>query len=366
MKLINDARKTIGQRLFEIALKWSVNPNARTKKAMREEVKSCKGRKKTINGSESVEAAFKATLDTAEAIYDARKIKQTSNLNTNKCFFSKKSKTAKYGVWQRDLETRLKSYKKLKLNNAFQETLNQFEANYRYDVAPQVAVVTDFESVFYSEESKHKMRSGELVFSQSESLDWDYYSKSCKYPKKLVQNKLCFSKHYIENVVSKKLDFLDGMLTLSAIKLECEADCDLYDAKWLTQSRGYSINVKDGFIAVKDGVSFHGKTAKSAIAGLSRKINNLTLSDVFNQGLDSPRLKQIINKFGDLEITKKDATLAGACVSGTRSWCYKVGIDYDNRESCTVDEVYNAWKLSPRSEIKSVLIKALTRQSVKI
>ena len=217
MKTINDARKTIGQRLFNIALKWSINPNSRTKKAMREEIKNCKGRKKTINGSKSVEEAFKATFEIAEAIYDARKIKQTSNLNTNKCFFSKKSKTAKYGVWQRDLETRLKSYKKWKLNNAFQETLNQFQANYRYDVAPQIAVITDIELGYHDEEFKNKMSSGELLFSQSESLDWDYYAKSCKYPKKLVQNKFCFSKHYIENVVIKNLDFLDGMLTLSAI-----------------------------------------------------------------------------------------------------------------------------------------------------
>lgn len=366
MKTINDARKTIGQRLFNIALKWSINPNSRTKKAMREEIKSCKGRKKTINGSKSVEEAFKATFEIAEAIYDARKIKQTSNLNTNKCFFSKKSKTAKYGVWQRDLETRLKSYKRWKLNNAFQETLNQFQANYRYDVAPQIAVITDIELGCHDEEFKNKMSSGELLFSQSESLDWDYYAKSCKYPKKLVQNKFCFSKHYIENVVIKNLDFLDGMLTLSAIKVECKANCDLYDAKWLTQSRGYNIDIKDGFIAVKDAVSFHGKTAKSAVAGLSRKIDNLTLSDIFNQGLDNPYLQQIIDKCGDLEITKKDAVLAGACVSGTRSWCYKVGIDYDNRESCTVEEVYNAWKLSPRREIKSILLKALNRQSVKI
>lgn len=352
MKKFNSARKIIGQRLFNIALAWSVNPNGRTKKAMREEIKNCSGRKKAINGSKSIETAFSETFALANAIYAQRKINLKSKTLT---------KLGKPGVWETSLEVRLKQYKTFKLNEAIKETSQEFEANYRCDQSPVFKPIIDS---YFDEANKQRLLSGGLIFTQSEILDWDYYSKSCKYPKKLVQNHFSFSKRYIKNIVDKNIAVLDGLITLSATKIENDSSCDLYEAQWLSQARGYALKTVNGFIAVKDDLSFHGKTMQSALNGLNKKLKNVTLTDVFDKGLKHPSIISIIEKYGDLKVTKQDAIKAGACISGTRSWCNRVGIDYDNLESCTVKEVYEAYKQLPRPEVAAILLKTFNRKSI--
>lgn len=366
MKIINDARKNIGKRLFNIAMQWSSNPKSRTKKSMREEIKACKGRVQTINGSKSIVAALEATLEVAELIHEARRNKRKRKYASRSTIFSKESK-AKYGVWRRGpVEYRLKEYKKTKYAGLFADTLERFEENYNWDVAPQVKVVVGVNSESAAGAYESKLLRGEMSFQQSEGLDWDYYSKNCRYPKKLVTNIFSFSKHYIENIISKNLDILDGMLTLSAIQLECKGACELYEARWLRQRRGYQITEEEGFIAVKDDFSFHAETAQSAVKGLARKINNTELVGAFKNGMDSAAVARLIQKHGDTTVTKKDAIKAGACVSGTKNWCAKVGIDYDGRSSCTVAEIYEAWKLRPRPEIKLILTQSFLRNAITV
>ena len=339
--VIAQLRSEVGVRLFNIALAWS--KKNMLKKDQIAEIKACTGRKKVINGSKSIAAAWEATSSLSEMIRGRRRQKQKRIVH-NQTIYKSINRGHKTAFWNTSIDSRLKNHKKREFDKVFAR------ATYRVDAASTVRI-----SINDGDTTTHQ---------QSEYLDWNYYSKSTKYPKKLVSNTFFVARNYKQTVIKEGIAIVDGLMTLNAKKMVCKADCDLYQADWLEQGRGYDIHTVSGFIAKSGPVAYHADTAKKAVAGLQRKLKAKGLVIKFEHGLKSPIVKALVDQYADRKITKADAKKAGACVSGTRSWCSKIGVDYDSQDSMTVREVYEAWVEVPAPEVKAIMIAAFKRMNI--
>lgn len=198
--------------------------------------------------------------------------------------------------------------------------------------------------------------------------DWkNKYRGSFKgYPATGIKVEIKVPKGWLFRVKARNLHAVDGLFTLDAQKLHCQnSNIEVYAAQWVEQSRGKSVKVISGYISVtKDReISFHGATPDSAIQGLLKKIR-ISEDPDFSIKL----MKESIDRFcarhekSPFFVNVSDAKNSGSCEYGIRSWCGRVGIDYD-RGSVPVKEALAAYRQVPLPEVRRAILHAARRWS---
>jgi len=132
-------------------------------------------------------------------------------------------------------------------------------------------------------------------------LDWNYYSKNCKFPKKIYNAMI--------NIKNKKIPSeyeYDGIINFSLISKKKINDKTIEKMIICKSARGYKIELQTCYIASLHDYHYHANSIDKAIKGLNKKIkNNFKLK---NLSLES-------------EITRKDYhELTGACMLGINNF----------------------------------------------
>jgi len=188
---------------------------------------------------------------------------------------------------------------------------------------------------------------------------WVQYGRK-RYPKTRYNTLFTFPENWLKTVEKQGLAVVDGMVTMHAQQLESTNNIQVFSATWLVNGRGRNIESRHGFIALAEGLSYHSeKSPQNAINGLKRKIKKEKEVKFFAE-LSPTRFTQLVEKYGDIEVSLADAYAIGACESGVRSWCYKVGLDYD-AGSATLAQVYDCYVRVPIVEARKTLIAVLRK-----
>lgn len=155
------------------------------------------------------------------------------------------------------------------------------------------------------------------------------------------------ARDWIETVQDRGLAKLDGLFTLSASPVQGVGP-ELYEALWVEQGRGCTLNQERGYIAYDrpSGRAYHAGTARAALDGLARKLG---LKPTRRKG--TVDLDRLVRRHGDLPVYWSDRE-GIACESGTRSWCHAVGCPV---EGCTVADVVAGYRLRPMPEALQVV-----------
>ena len=315
----------IGILLYRLAVKWSSAPPP-TQAQARAIVKALKRRKKTVNGSRSTEAARRAVAQAAEDIRTARRLRDA------------RVRDAGSREHEIPLMLRLARFRLNAFRHAFES------ASYRVDTKPEIVLTDDPENV---------------GVAQSSYLDWEYYSKATKYPKKVVRTTLSIPTAWRRRVQAQGIAHLDGLLTLDAELVDDRpCGCRVFAATWLSQRRGYSLSVVRGFIAFEADASYHAETPEKAIAGLNRKLKSRE-SDWSKKAPHAyAKLLKLVEKAGPVDVTLDDARAAGACDTGIRQWCSRADLDYGAGRA-TLRAVFAAYVRNPMPEARAAILYAM-------
>lgn len=351
---MNTTRKQIGAKLFFLALAWSKDAPPTTK-ARRDAIKTCRGRKQTVNGSKSIDSALAAVEAAANSIRATRahrrqlsqikKLKYTpvsydykgAKINWHRVPLHGKPAPRKK-LFDGAISTRLKQFKIEKFNAA--------RTRYRLDSSPKIELTND---------------PADVGVYQSDYLDWDYYSKSTKYPKKVVNTTIKIPIAWGTRVNKLGLAVVDGLTTLDAQKLEGAPEgVAAYAAKWVVQGRGYALEDVSGFIAVCGQVHYHAPSFEKAVAGAMRKAKLSASKNIFENLLTKHGVESIAARCPEIVVTVDDAKQVGACDYGIRSWCATVGIDYEIGKA-PLKTVYDAYLMRPMPEARAAILHALRR-----
>ncbi len=198
--------------------------------------------------------------------------------------------------------------------------------------------------------------------SQSQHLDWNFYAKSYGKPATITDTTIVAPKQWLTRVQKRGLAVLDGMMTLDAAILEGAPEgVELYAAKWIAQSRGYSVDVLTGVIAKAGEVAFHADDMQNALVGLRRKIKAAKWSAT----LKTAHLTEIFGRLTDAQIdahrlSVADARAVGACEYGIKSWCAACSLDYA-AGSVSLREGWAAYRARPQPEARAALLYALRK-----
>lgn len=143
--------------------------------------------------------------------------------------------------------------------------------------------------------------------------------------------KINVSPDYNNDVVRPGLAWAGDMLTTHAKNI----GADVWAATWLEQGVGFSLKVKTGYIMRFQGQFYHGKSIRSCQTMITKSIRaaekTAKIEDLWAMNVD-----ELIEKFGDLIVTKRDSAQAGNCPSGTESWINK---NLPGRSEATVREI---------------------------
>jgi len=180
-----------------------------------------------------------------------------------------------------------------------------------------------------------------------------------RYPETTHYNTITVPSNWRLRVDKLGISNLGNMFTLDAFPCETKGDFKLYSAMWISQGRGYNLNVHKGFIAVKDNESCHALTSSSAISGLKRKLS-LTKEEKLAMGLKliNSSLSKKVKQNNHLYVTLQDAYTVGSCDSGIRSWCNHVGLNYYDGKA-PIELVMKGYELAPLSEVRRTLLYTL-------
>lgn len=329
--------KPIGKRLWALALEWSAGGEFPGTQAARDAaIKALRGRKKVISGSRSVRAAREAVEAAAADIREARKARQARRSGLRRII--RASARLPVGSLHDRLQARVE-----------RDIIGFVEHFYRTDSAGTLRV-----GLTHSPAG--------VGVRQSDFLDWDYYSKSTKYPKTIVNTTITVPSNWWGRVRDNSLATTGGMLTLDAQRLEGTPDgVALYAAVWIEQGRGYNLRDRQGYIAVGMGESYHADTVEKAMSGLRRKVGLRKADAGLVDLLARHGLSGIAERHPDLAVTVADARVTGACEYGIRSWCARTGLDYE-AGTATLSAVYQAYRDHPLPEARAAILHALRRQ----
>ncbi|TQE98153.1 MAG: hypothetical protein FKY71_15360 [Spiribacter salinus] len=357
MNAYDDHAPIIGKKLWTIALEWShLGSHPGTQKDREERIQAVRGRKKVINGSRSKKSAREAVEAAADAIRYARNTRQARRTD------------AKLGVCYVDTQFRPMGCATRKLpakaprgrppvllpEGSMDERLRKrveapvldgLRQHYRTDDAgtEQVKITRD---------------PGEVGIRQSTYLDWEFYSRATKHPKKITNSTVIVPRDWRLRVLNEGLASLDGMLTLDAQRIESTAgDVTVYAAVWLSQGRGYALTPVRGYIALGHGQSYHALTRAKAVPGLRRKLNQTDVDQILE---DRGGLAGLAQRFPSITVTVRDAQKTGSCDYGIRSWCHRTGLPYDQGEA-TLAQVYRAYQQVPLPEARAAMLRAVRR-----
>ncbi len=134
---------------------------------------------------------------------------------------------------------------------------------------------------------------GKVEAVTENTKNWDYYAKSCKFPKVEHDIVITVDPDWDGQVYDRDLEFLGGMLTLGAkpahkgrnrkaLELAKTLGVDLFEAVWMRKGRGFQVTTETGFIAIKrtslgpiPSTGYHSTTALGAVEGSHRKYQNI-------------------------------------------------------------------------------------------
>lgn len=105
-----------------------------------------------------------------------------------------------------------------------------YRTNYRFEQAPVLNFVSNDKGA---------------SFSQSDYLDWNYYSKGCKYAKKIVNTELNLKNNWFSEVAARGIALVEYRLVIDVLE---ELSDNLLKVAYLKQGRGYAITQEIGVI----------------------------------------------------------------------------------------------------------------------
>lgn len=107
--------------------------------------------------------------------------------------------------------------------------------------------------------------------NQEQSCDWEKYKGRWKgTPATITDTTIFVCRDYLSRVYLKQLCVVDECLVIYAQLYEIAGKTTVYSAKWLKQSRGYSVIEVDGYVAVNKNGAKSGDTPEQALRKLSR------------------------------------------------------------------------------------------------
>lgn len=344
----------IGRRLFAVAVSWS-REGIPGITAATEQVASIKGRKAVINGSRAKRAAAEATLEAAEACKAAaearKKARRRAGVMRRRQPHPDLAVLVMRAGQRGGLCKRLSLPLSTRLARMRIMRVSPLARGLRLDQAPDIILTTD---------------PARVGVEQGDYLDWNYYSKATKYPKKIVNTTITVPAQWISRVEKRGLAQAGGMMTLDAQPLESRGSIELFAAVWVVQGRGYQVEAVRGVIACEGDVTYHGADADQAIAGLRRKAAWAKLPAAVKREriarLQASAPETFAKRYRGIraEVCIADAQAIGACEYGIRSWCEATGLDYD--AGCeTLDRVLDAYIERPQPEARQAILHAVRR-----
>ncbi|MGR5451966.1 hypothetical protein ACP3V3_19830 [Vibrio sp. PNB22_3_1] len=194
----------------------------------------------------------------------------------------------------------------------------------------------------------------------------EQYSRSCTYRKTDLHVTATFPKCWWSRVAKQDLIHIDGLFNMDVstpLVGDFGENVEVRAATWLVKSRGTSYNVVKGFIArdLSQEVAFHGKTLKSALQGLHRKLDlqdamSITTNDT-NKIIE--RAKRSIGL-----VYLSDSYKVGNCQWGTLDFAARHNIDLSgNAPHIPISEFAKIVEREPRREALAVLLYAIKRRS---
>ncbi len=166
-------------------------------------------------------------------------------------------------------------------------------------------------------------------------------------------------------VERRGLAVVGGMLTLDAQPMDHKGEIEYFAATWVEQGRGYSATVVSGVIARSGGQEYHGPTMEAAGRGLAAKLRWANKTPAQKAAVEerlalakvAATADRWIARYPGLQVCVSDARNTGACESGIRSWCGRVGIDVE--QGCVgVEEIAAGYKAWPLPEVRAAVIYA--------
>ncbi|MCA3083094.1 MAG: hypothetical protein ING69_10620 [Rhodocyclaceae bacterium] len=193
---------------------------------------------------------------------------------------------------------------------------------------------------------------------------WNFYGGGYKkYPASQDNHVVRLPLDWMSRVKKKGLAEIDGLMTLDASLVETVDGVEIFAAKWAVQGRGFSVNVEAGFIARGrrengEKVHFHGKTRKSAVLGVARKMQ---AEDLYETAFRAQQetVETFCSRFDglDFEVSLADARATGSCDYGIRSWCHAVGLNIADG-SASIARVLEAFRQRPQREARLAILRA--------
>lgn len=335
--------KTVGKRLWNLALKWAYN-GMPTQAEREKQIAAMKGRKQVINGSRSRKAARKAVDAAVHALNEERQ-KAKTRRHPIRPISNRQGRTPvmlPVGSLQDRLHKRITANIK-----------NELHDLYRLNRHGKINVSLTKDPVA-------------VDVWQTEDLDWDYYPASCRYPKRITNTTITVPSGWRTRVLKRGIAVVDSLLTLDAQLLEgTPPGIDVYAAVWIDQGRGYQLRAVAGYIAIGQGHSYHGSSARGAITGLRRKAGIQRAEAQFDDLLNRYNFDELVGQNPDLNVRLHDARATGACEYGIKSWCHRTGLDYDV-SIASLARVYRAYREQPLPEARAAILHALRRQKRKV
>ena len=165
-------------------------------------------------------------------------------------------------------------------------------------------------------------------------------------------------------VMKRGLATLGGMLTLTAQQLMSHGDIELFEGTWVEQGRGYQVKLRQGTIARLGGESFHDEDTQKAIDGVLRKVaragGNPGRVGKEAYGLTTEEFIHRYQRYGDLQVSARDAYNVGACHFGVSSWCERVSIDL-NQGSVQLCRLLEGFTQAPLIEVRRTILHVIAK-----
>ena len=333
---INSTRKAIGKRWFALAVAWSTNePNSKQERqaAIRalHPSHATKAKAKNIG---SLAVALETVEKAAQAIRSARRLRRIIKTE-NKEYYLPASLFAPAKKTE-SLETRLNNrIRKLAAETLYRSTNTPARDDIRVRITTNPAEL----GLSTVADTCRPYRGSYKTWTANE------YTRTVTVPRR-----------YISMVYSEGLAIVGGMMTLDAAPVDSpERGITVYAATWLQESRGYECKTIKGFIAI-DGIgnNFHGKSVKSAIAGLHNKTAAPEVKASRSAKYFEGRLKRALEVCADRKFSFTDAKRLGFCEFGIKSWCHRVGIDPDG--TACIKQIVDGYKTAPLTEVRQFIL----------
>jgi hypothetical protein len=201
----------------------------------------------------------------------------------------------------------------------------------------------------------------EVAYTVRLDRNWDTYKGAYKgWAANEDHHLLCVPADWRCRVLARGLATVGGMMTLDAHVLEPAGDIRLFAATWASQGRGYNVKVSRGFIAAADGEHYHAETVEMALRGIQRKAKAQQRSCAGDYKSTVEDFVRRYKRFAGA-VTLDDARMTGSCEYGIRSWCERVGLDYELGEA-PLRAVLDAFQRCPQVEVRRAVISAVRRE----